>query len=719
MDRFKKLSKYLSSPYPILDNYSSVSLPLFSKKKTKDHFLCGFLFGYLRELIATENSSPLKTFLTHYEHVLLPTFLKSENSFPEKRVTDSLKLLRGIVAKIGKSSPEKTLQDLESIKEKTKELAFIVRVQLFSFMSRLAEKAPSNEKAAKKDLRKKMKLLLKDEEIPFEAVYFFFLSTAFKVNVRLYDEEQPTVEAMSFNFDSKASPTLAFLKDEVGRLRLLIREDVEFGDHRKALQAAQSREMLFQRDLAKSEDRLVDSQMKYNKLLRAYRNSVQVNSLLLDGMEDLVTALETLKKNPEVSQKLKLPGKAVLNKKFNAMLKSENDLKLMHYNYDKEKEDLVSNCKDQMNELANRIKQVFPQGEEEDPNDDESLISLEKDTAIGDEDRVLIEKKLKGSNNIKFLHAYIAENRIIDERRNKLIEKIDDDESNENEKNSSVGDKRSAFDEIFPAEEPKREFECPICCDVVTMDEVFLFECGHKFCNECVKNSLLAKYDNGQWGFEIQCFAGECSFTMNAFNSLPILKALIGKERVDAMSEKAARNITTNSCAKCGYGFIADDNPDNQIKNVQCPDCGEWTCVKCGQLKHEEKICKKVWQEMAVALNNDRLRCCPNCMEIYLKDEHCEHVKCHKCGTEFCYNCSAPREPILGHGGHYHRRGCKYFFRMMDPKTKTEVLEDPIEPKCAGCKRNNQACKRPEMDLKSYYEKLGLKLENEENPYDN
>ena len=109
-------------------------------------------------------------------------------------------------------------------------------------------------------------------------------------------------------------------------------------------------------------------------------------------------------------------------------------------------------------------------------------------------------------------------------------------------------------------------------------------------------------------------------------------------------------------------------------------------------------------------------------MEIYLKDDHCEHVKCHKCKTEFCYNCSAPREPILGHGAHYHRGGCKYFFKWIDPVTKIEFSDDhdKLEPKwCKDCKENKKVCERPKQDRRIYYRQLGLNLENEENPNDN
>ena len=251
----------------------------------------------------------------------------------------------------------------------------------------------------------------------------------------------------------------------------------------------------------------------------------------------------------------------------------------------------------------------------------------------------------------------------------------------------------------------------------MTMDEVFIFDCGHKFCNECVRTILLRKYESGQWGFKIQCFAGECSYTMNCFYAMPTLINLMGKDKVDKMADKAALEFTTNQCAQCKTPFFLDEN--NEIKNFIC-DCGAVTCLICGELKHEEKICKKKWEEMKLALGDERLRCCPVCMEIYLKDDHCEHVKCNKCGTDFCYNCSAPREPILGHGGHYHRRGCKYFFKLIDPKTREELLEDHDEmlPKCKDCEKNKKVCERPKLNLKDYYQKLGLDLENEENPAD-
>ena len=321
----------------------------------------------------------------------------------------------------------------------------------------------------------------------------------------------------------------------------------------------------------------------------------------------------------------------------------------------------------------------------------------------------------------------------------KKFEFSDDEEKSQEEKESNLEDKEKDIKfeviNLFDAqkEEEKVAFfevqkdlvnkkkklllECPICFDTFPMELIVSFGCGHKFCKECVKNVLLTKFDNGQWDFEIQCFMGTCTYKMSSFDSMPIFIALMGKEKVERMLEKLNKPFTIQ-CAKCKNTLMFAE--PNEIRSYQCDKCGAWTCLNCGESKHDEKICKKTWEEMKLTFPNEKMRCCPLCLEIYLNDDHSDHVKCLKCRIGFCFNCSAPREPILGHGGHYHRRGCKYFFKLIDPKTKEEILEDHDEilPKCKDCEKNQKVCKRPELDLKTFYQKLGLDVENEENPFD-
>ena len=729
---FKKISKYLKLDIPIINNYTSISGAIFNPT-IPDYFLSSFFFGFIYEIIKNQAIYQLKNFITLYENSFLPYFDKYdkyENGFKKSLPEESLRFLKKLVVFVTKNKQNEAIEKMETLKEKKKEMAYIVRVVLFNFIRKM-KKQITDDEDLKNDLIKREKQILKNEEIPLEIDYFFFLSAAFQLNIQIFSEEKPKEKPQRFYYNKKDKETLAlaFLIDKRKRLKILTKEDMEYQEDKKQIKAAENRELLLQKDLALQKQKYIELQLKFNKLSKTYKNSVQVNTLLFESLEDLVTNIENLKKYPEKSQNFKFSNKAVLTSKLKSMLKTEVELRILHKNEENDEANPIEDIKDGLKLISSRLQKIFKFiDEEKSAFDEESEKNSDNNTNFPDRDNEDLQlENLRNSSTIDMIkkireNKIRAEERIVIKPKVKSISKIESDFEESEERKSGDADnkdKSGLFDAMIPDKEiNKPVFECPICCETMTMDEVFIFDCGHKFCNECVRTILLRKYESGQWGFKIQCFAGECSYTMNCFYAMPTLINLMGKDRVEKMSDKAALEFTTNQCAQCKEAFILAE--DNEITNYCCDKCKAWTCLKCGELKHEEKICKKKWEEMKIALNNERLRCCPVCMEIYLKDEHCEHVKCHKCKTEFCYNCSAPRDPIMTHGSHYHRRGCKYFFKLMDPKNKTEILEegDKIDPKCKECQKNKKVCERPKLNLKDYYQKLGLDLENEENPAD-
>ena len=89
------------------------------------------------------------------------------------------------------------------------------------------------------------------------------------------------------------------------------------------------------------------------------------------------------------------------------------------------------------------------------------------------------------------------------------------------------------------------------------------------------------------------------------------------------------------------------------------------------------------------------MNCCPGCHCPYLKDEKCEHVKCEKpgCEVEFCFTCSAFREPTMEHGCHYHRPSCRFY-------TPFDKRGDKYTTKCFKCREKGTLCDRPKDLIK-------------------
>ena len=83
---------------------------------------------------------------------------------------------------------------------------------------------------------------------------------------------------------------------------------------------------------------------------------------------------------------------------------------------------------------------------------------------------------------------------------------------------------------------------------------------------------------------------------------------------------------------------------------VKCPECYREICMVCRGKSHGGKLCPSRIAEIKGALLDERVGCCPECLEIFMKTDGCQHVKCVRCMIDFCFECSAPRDPIMNHG---------------------------------------------------------------------
>ena len=251
---------------------------------------------------------------------------------------------------------------------------------------------------------------------------------------------------------------------------------------------------------------------------------------------------------------------------------------------------------------------------------------------------------------------------------NKQEEQIKNNISRENDTNKDIEEQKfNGILKAIPAKDLK--IPCPICSAEVLVDKnIITLECEHKICKECLTGWLMAKYDLGQWDLgNFKCFIPECSKLID----IHILKHIIGDEKFTKMCDKLVENLCMNCPYKeCKLSFI------NEMKNEQkitCPSCKRPICSKCNEKFHDSKACPKLFNIALNALKNEKLNVCPECFEVYLKDDKCAHVKCMKCGTEFCFECSCLRVPTMSHGNHYHRLDCKFYFPKEDPKTKKPI----------------------------------------------
>jgi hypothetical protein len=59
--------------------------------------------------------------------------------------------------------------------------------------------------------------------------------------------------------------------------------------------------------------------------------------------------------------------------------------------------------------------------------------------------------------------------------------------------------------------------------------------------------------------------------------------------------------------------------------------------------------------------SSSKIAFCPYCGEAGENAGVCDNGKCARCRKDFCYLCSAKRNPILAHCNSYHRKHCIYY----------------------------------------------------------
>jgi len=153
------------------------------------------------------------------------------------------------------------------------------------------------------------------------------------------------------------------------------------------------------------------------------------------------------------------------------------------------------------------------------------------------------------------------------------------------------------------------------------------------------------------------------SFNIKDKNEVENLKKLLEKSNT---KELILSNPELMFCpiANCD-GFAKK----NKNKEYNICTMGHKFCIKCGELWHENGICKeeeKVDQLFEEYRKKYNLKNCPYCNIITNKNEGCNHMKCKYCGKDWCWICC---EIFTSTEEHYGNINNRCFGRMQEDVT--------------------------------------------------
>ena len=196
----------------------------------------------------------------------------------------------------------------------------------------------------------------------------------------------------------------------------------------------------------------------------------------------------------------------------------------------------------------------------------------------------------------------------------------------------------------------EEKFTCPICYEDLDMKDTYHAGCGHRFCKDCWRDSLMNQMMKDEL---ITCIENDCRCLIRLEDIFDVL--LQKEEDIKVLKTYLSRFIRKSceklisTCPKCHIEFVLETNSNF----IECKKCKHQYCKICFRNCHEGKTCEEY--ESTVGENNEikqeqwmreNTRKCPHCQRLIHRAESCNNVKC-VCGKRFCWLCLADLTEIM------------------------------------------------------------------------
>ncbi|CAD8150814.1 unnamed protein product [Paramecium pentaurelia] len=346
--------------------------------------------------------------------------------------------------------------------------------------------------------------------------------------------------------------------------------------------------------------------------------------------------------------------------------------------------------------------------------DFEASLNLQNDYLVSSQNRASI---MRAQSDLNVLKQSAKQRDSLDfEPKKQIINQVNKMSSSQIMRSSVKYEQKQIINELYQSHisevmnESKSEISmiqkwfCPICfTETYQLDQIRNLHDDHQVCKSCLEDWIKVKFNSGQWNFKffkcpIQLIEGETMKPCEHIIEQQEIKNALTPDEFSKLTERAMKHgIIDIICPNQSCQASIKGMPPQNQNGFLCPQCFHKICWVCKNSDHGDSKCPQRLDEIKVALQDERVSCCPGCLEIYMKNDGCEHVSCTNCLIEFCFACSAHRPPIIAHGAHFHRVGCQYRVPWWkDQYKKIENLDEEYLPdECEYCKRNQKPCPRP------------------------
>jgi len=199
----------------------------------------------------------------------------------------------------------------------------------------------------------------------------------------------------------------------------------------------------------------------------------------------------------------------------------------------------------------------------------------------------------------------------------------------------------------------RKQKDCPICIEnLLSKDTLGLKNCIHVYHIECLETQIAQNIKDRR--FPIRCPIPACrkeiSFgdIMNSLQKRSELQQDYYQHSLKFCLESNPEEFLNCPTPDCDYAFLFDPAGPR----FDCPKCKKSYCVPCKTNWHFKQRCeeykaKKEAQSDEVFFkfaNQKNFKKCPQCHFWIEKSEGCNHMKCSRCQTPFCYRCGLKRD---------------------------------------------------------------------------
>jgi len=231
-------------------------------------------------------------------------------------------------------------------------------------------------------------------------------------------------------------------------------------------------------------------------------------------------------------------------------------------------------------------------------------------------------------------------------------------------------------------EETEPNTTCKICLEKKWRREIFVLDCGDKYCYECIATYLTTWFVTDGYLKKVPCPNPECDRSIHDTDireTCPTDVYFKYKEFHDVAHLLAETTCRWCPRPDCNTPVVADPSHES-FPCLSCSKCSTQFCFTCSTDWHPGLSCEENMKELKKSQNLEEkqteewkkkhhVRKCPRCAVDIEKDTGCNHMTCSSCNYQFCWICKKKFTT-----DHYRKGSCKSLRYTSHPTLKKRLL---------------------------------------------